>query len=103
MQKAEHLRNVQTQWKNSRNQAWKENAELQNLIKSKVQRINDLEKVIKDFNLTGQTSFAIEIEETKQPPLQKRKTVMYNAPVFGVPQVQQNLRISIPENTTYQP
>ena len=59
------MRNVQTQWKNSRNQAWKENAELQNLIKSKVQRITELEKVIKDFNLTGQTSIAIEIEETK--------------------------------------
>ena len=26
MQKAEQLRNDQTQWKNSRNQAWKENA-----------------------------------------------------------------------------
>ena len=51
MQKAEQLRNDQSQWKNSRNQAWKENAQLQNLIKKKQEKILELEKVIKDFNL----------------------------------------------------
>ena len=51
MQKAESLRQMQTQLKDSRNQAWKEKSELQNLLKSKLKKITELEQVIKDFNI----------------------------------------------------
>ena len=104
MQKAEQMRNDQAQWKNSRNQAWKENAQLQQVIKKKQEKIQELEKVIQDFNLlhpTEQLALGISVEETKkQHPRALNKT--QSAAGFPVPQVQQSLRISIPENTKYQ-
>ena len=52
VKKAEQFRNESQQWKASRNQAWKENAQLQNLLKQKQQKIQELERVISDFNLS---------------------------------------------------
>ena len=52
MQKAEHFRNECQQWKNARNQAWSETSQMQNLLKEKQKRIQELELVIERFNLT---------------------------------------------------
>ena len=72
--------------------------------KKKQEKIQELEKVIQDFNLlhpTEQLALGISVEETKkQHPRALNKT--QSAAGFPVPQVQQSLRISIPENTKYQ-
>ena len=79
MTKAEHFRKECQAWKQARNQAWQETSQLQNLLKDKQRRIQELERVIHDFELTSPGNFS--------PPDSSALTISSNMSVSQTPRI----------------